>query len=135
MKKNKRYTISPSPPEQMSLGGTMCFYSVEYEHVLLSTALLQANQPYQRRVRASRVKEIADNFNPLYLDEIIVSYRDGKYWVVDGQNRIIAFRLMNGDSHCLVKCKVYSNLTYEEEAEMFYSRNKIRGQLKFKEKI
>jgi len=135
MKKNKRRAASVSSPEQMSFGGTMCFYSAEFEHVQLNTASLQSSQPYQRRVRSKRVKQIVDNFNPLYLDEIIVSERDGKYWVVDGQNRIAAFREMNGGSHCLVMCKVYSGLTYEDEAKMFYHLDKIRGQLKFNEVI
>ena len=77
-------------------------------------------------------KEIAVKFNPLYLGIIEVSYRDGVYHIVDGQNRVLACRLVN---HETVSCKVHYGLTYEQEAMLFYSLNSDRFSLKSAEKL
>jgi len=132
MKKNKPFFNFQQPANH---GDSQNYYTTDYAHLQLSTAALRSSQKYQRRVRQERVQQIIDNFNPLYLDEIIVSFRDGAYYVVDGQNRIAAFKQMNKGAHCKVNCKVYSGLTYEQEAEMFFHLDNIRGKLKYNEKI
>lgn len=108
-----------------------CFYSQQYEFRQLNTAQLQSNQGYQRPVTPKHVREIIENFDPLYLDEVIVSYRDSIYYVIDGQNRIAAFKHMNRGRNCLVNCKIYNGLTYEQEADMFCHLDSIKKKLRY----
>ena len=48
-----------------------------------------------------------------------VSYRDGHYFVFDGQHTIVTRRAMNGGQDLPIICKVYEGLTEEEEAMLF----------------
>lgn len=116
-------------------GAAPCFYSSQYEFLKLNTTQLQSNQGYQRPVDPNHVREIIDNFDPLYLDEILVSFRDESYYVIDGQNRIAAFKHMNGGRNCLVNCKVFRGLTYEQEADMFCHLDSIKKKLRYCEAI
>ena len=81
---------------------------------------------YQRTVDEKAVRKLAENWNPRYLDPVTVSYRDGKYNVIDGQHRIAAMRRMKEsgklkfDADVKVLCIVHTGLTYQEEAELFY---------------
>ena len=61
-------------------------------------------------------KEIIWDWDERLLDPVIVSFRDGKFYVIDGQHRIAAMRKMNNGSEVMAVCKVYSGLTYEQEA-------------------
>lgn len=108
-----------------------CYYSTQYEFLQLDTSDLQSNQKYQRPVDPKHVQDIVNNFDPLYLDEILVSFRDGRYYVIDGQNRIAAFKHKNGGRDCIVHCKVYHGLTYEQEAEMFHHLDSIKKKLRY----
>ncbi len=116
-------------------GSPPCFYSTQYEFRQMHTAQLQSSQGYQRPVDPNHVKEIIDNFDPLYLDEILVSFRDGNYYVIDGQNRIAAFKHMNRGRDCLVNCKVFRGLTYEQEADMFCHLDSIKKKLRYCDSI
>lgn len=130
MKKRTKSQFSMYDRPQMA-SSTPCFYSNQYEFGQLHTARLQSNQGYQRPVDGNHVRDIIRNFDPLYLDEILVSARDGGYFVIDGQNRIAAFKEMNGGRDCMVNCKIYHGLTYEQEAEMFQHLDSIKKKLRF----
>ena len=79
---------------------------------------------YQRILRA-KWKEIAKNFDPDVAWPIVVSYREGIHWVVDGQHRVVA---AIDKGHAVALCKV-EQWTFEEEAQKFRALNKIRGAL------
>lgn len=85
----------------------------------LNTKDLISNQPYQRDVDQKRVSYIVTNYDPHKFGIIKVSFRDGKYYVYDGQHRIAAFKVLNGDQDGIVKCEVHYGLTYEDEAKYF----------------
>lgn len=61
---------------------------------------------------------------------IEVSYRDGKYNIVNGQHRLAAMRRMNGGEDLVARCLVYTGMTYEQEAAMYYLLDKTSGHLK-----
>lgn len=130
--KNQFTSNQHNHPKQSRL---KCFYSDAYRYMQLPTYRLVSSQEYQRKVDPRHVDEIIANFNPLYLGEIIVSFRDGQYFVVDGQNRIAAQIKKNDDHQCLVNCKVYSGLTYEDEAAMFYHLDAISNKMKYNERV
>ena len=85
----------------------------------LSTSQLTSGLPYQRTVKQRRVDEIVREWNDRKLTPVVVSFRDGKFNVVDGQNRIAAMRQMAGGGDVIVPCIVHTGMTYEEEADMY----------------
>jgi hypothetical protein len=97
---------------------------------LISTVNLHSGLPYQRPVRPGHVKQLIRKWDPTYLTPVEVSYRDGKYNVVNGQHRIEAMRKMNGGENLMVQCMVYTGMTYQQEAAMYYLLDKTSGHLK-----
>lgn len=85
----------------------------------LNTKDLISNQKYQRDVDQKEVAYIVSNFDPHKFGIIKVSFRNGKYFVYDGQHRIAAFKVLNGNQDGIVKCEVHYGLTYEDEAKYF----------------
>ena len=71
--------------------------------------------PYQRTVKQYRVDEIVREWNDRKLIPVVVSFRDGKFNVVDGQNRIAAMRQMAGGGDVTVPCIIHTGMTYETE--------------------
>ena len=74
-------------------------------------------------------KEIIRDWDERLLDPVIVSFRDGKFYVIDGQHRIAAMRKMNNGGEVMAVCKVYSGLTYEQEADLCYKLDKAKRRL------
>ena len=58
-------------------------------------------------------------FTELIANPPKVSYRDGHYFVFDGQHTIVTRKTMNGGADLPIICKVYTGLTKEEEAILF----------------
>ena len=58
-------------------------------------------------------------FNERIANEPKVSFRDGHYYVFDGQHTIVARRHMNGNNDLPILCKVYYGMTEAEEALLF----------------
>lgn len=85
----------------------------------LNTKDLVSNQPYQRDIDQKEVAYIVSNFDPHQFGVIKVSFRDGKYYVYDGQHRITTFKIVNGNQDGFVRCEVHYGLTYEDEARYF----------------
>lgn len=78
---------------------------------------------YQRNTNSRVVKQIVKNFKSAKLGVLIVSLRDGKYYIVDGLHRLTALRMMG---HDFVMCEVHRKLSYEDEAELFYTQGNNR---------
>lgn len=96
----------------------------------LSTAILNSGQPYQRPIKMSNVNKLIKQWNWLYFTPITVSLRNDVHNVVDGQNRISALRKMNNGKNVKIPCFIYTGMTYEQEAEMYYMWDKTTGHLK-----
>ena len=56
--------------------------------VIHSSKLIYPREVYQRRVHRSQVELIATDFNEYIANEPKVSFRNGRYYVVDGQHTI-----------------------------------------------
>ena len=95
----------------------------------IHTDRLTSGLPYQRPVNPREVDRLIREWDERLLDPITVSFRDGKFYVVDGQHRISAMRKMNGGSGVMVNCKVYNGLTYEQEAALCYRLDKAKKRL------
>lgn len=92
--------------------------------VLHSKMLIYPRELYQRGVQRKRVEMIAADFNEYVANEPKVSFRNGRYYVVDGQHTIEGRILRNGGKDLPILCKVYTGLTMEQEA-LFFAEQKI----------
>ena len=97
---------------------------------LLSTGELYSGQPYQRPVSDPAVDRLVREWDPRLLTPLAVSYREGRYNLVDGQHRICAMRKKNGGKDVTTLCRVYRGLTYEQEAALYYKLDKAKGHLR-----
>ena len=75
---------------------------------------------YQRDLDMTRCKSYAADFNIDMMGTIMVSEREGAYYVIDGQHRVIVANLVKLDT---VFCQVIKGMTYEEEAILFGKLN------------
>lgn len=76
---------------------------------------------YQRaRLSMSLIKKYAENFDWDIFGVPLVSYRNGKYYAVDGQHRLEVLKMLGIET---VLYQVLTGLTYEEEADKFVRLN------------
>lgn len=91
-----------------------------------------AKAGYNRGIRRSHVNNIKKNFREDLVHPAIVSFRDGKYWIVDHQHQSQAIYELNGcDPNTPIRCEVKTGLTYEEEAQLYYLLNTTSTPLTF----
>jgi len=88
--------------------------------------------PYIQRLPRGHEKKIALNWDRSKCKAIIVSYRDGKLWIVDGQHRYLAAKSVGEKS---IVCQVYEDLTVEQEALLFGSQDENIRRLTTSEKM
>jgi hypothetical protein len=76
----------------------------------------------QREINQARVDKIAASFDLEQIGTPTVNHRDNHYFVIDGQHRIEALKLIGwGDQK--VQCWTYEGLSEQEEAEKFLKLN------------
>ncbi|QHJ86392.1 ParB-like nuclease domain protein [Gordonia phage Kuwabara] len=71
---------------------------------------------------------VAGEFDPEVMGYIVVSHRDGWYYIVDGQHRKAGALQYLGDSSQQIQCRVFEGLTSEQEAELFLMLNDQKKQ-------
>ena len=91
--------------------------------VIHSSKLIYPREIYQRGVERKRVELIARDFNEYIVSEPKVSFRNGRYYVMDGQHTIEGCILLNGGEDRPILCKVYTGLTMEQETLLFAEQN------------
>ena len=75
---------------------------------------------YQRIIKPEKIKEMVADWKPNSVGTPEVSFRDGVYWLIDGNHRRVAATQL-GLTH--LYCKVHTGLTIQEEAKMFVTMN------------
>lgn len=101
-----------------------------YEEMDINSAnLLIPRDLYQRGLNGRRVREIAEHFDECIANEPKVSARDGKYYVFDGQHTIAARKLLNGGHDLAIRCKVYYDLSPEDEAILFAQQTGVSAKV------
>ena len=84
--------------------------------------MMRVSPDAQRDFKQWRVNEIVADFDLDQIGILVVSRRDGFYWIIDGQHRVKALEAIGyGDQQ--VQCDIYEGLTEADEAEMFLRRN------------
>lgn len=93
---------------------------------VISLVSLKVDHAYQREVKAGH-KKIVANFNENALGIPLVAQReDGTLWIVDGQQRVTALRILNFKT---VRAEVFASNGPEHEAEVFKLVNINRTKL------
>lgn len=101
----------------------------------LPTSRLISGLAYQRPVNERVVNLLIRDWDEQLLEPLIVSFRDGRFNLVDGQHRVIALRRKNEGSDVMVLCRVYSGLTYEQEAELCFKLDKAKKRLSMAQSV
>jgi hypothetical protein len=115
----RRASGSPLNTQTPSAPVRMCTDTCWYEYRQLMSHVLFTDTSYQRPVDAARVEKIVEDFDPRLVNILKVSSRDGHFYVFDGAHTLMALKRVHGDAPFLVDCKVFSGLTYEDEAYLF----------------
>ena len=89
---------------------------------MVNSALLIPRAEYQRVLHVEKIAHIAENFSEYVANEPKVSFRDGRFYIFDGQNTVEARRTCNGGMELPIRCKVFYGLTKEDEATLFAIR-------------
>ena len=98
--------------------------NVTWEYKQLSTRDLCVDELYQRPINQNRVAKIVKNYDPCLVNPVKVSYRDGKYWIFDGDHTVAAEKKKNGKGRdVVVDCKVFYGLSRLDEMELFTEQN------------
>lgn len=81
----------------------------------------------QRDLNQNRVDYLYANFELDDFGHPVVSWRDGFYFIIDGQHRVEALKLWLGKGWEIqkIECRVYQGLTEAEEADMFDRLNDV----------
>lgn len=80
----------------------------------------------QRKFSKAQAEEYAANLDLDKLGIPIVNFREGVYWILDGQHRIWALKA-NGFENDRIECEVYEGLTDAEMADIFLGRDDRRA--------
>jgi hypothetical protein len=103
--------------------------NIKSSYQFLPINLLKLDE-YQRRWELSDtawVKEKSECFDPRLLGTITVSKRDGSYYVIDGQHRVMLCKAVKRDG---IMALVYEGLTKIHEASYFKKLNGANGEIR-----
>jgi hypothetical protein len=85
---------------------------------------LVVNPKTQRELNVGKVNSIGANLDLDQIGYLVVSSRNDKHFILDGQHRTeVLKRFFADDLSIKVQCRVYEDLTEEQEAEMFLKLN------------
>ena len=85
----------------------------------INSANILTSPLYQRVFDEKKVKHIVDDFDERIANEPKLSFRDGNYYVFDGQHTIAARKEKNRGKDLNIICKVFYDMTEEDEALLF----------------
>ena len=92
------------------------------KHLSIPISLLNLDAPYQRE-RTRNVVKMAANWDAHKCKDILVSYRDGQFFVIDGANRCEAARIAGAQT---INCILYENLSEKDEAKLFAQQDELK---------
>lgn len=78
---------------------------------------------YQRLIKSRKIKKIVEDFDQNLVNVVKVSYRDGVYWDFDGDHTVVSCKEHNNGKDLAIWCKVFYDMTYEDEAYYFAKQN------------
>ena len=98
-------------------------YNTAYEYKQVNTRDILVDELYQRDLDKNRVSRIVKKYDARLVNAVKVSFRDGRYYVFDGQHTIAVEKAVHKGHDCMVDCKVFYGLTRYDEMELFIKQN------------
>ena len=92
----------------------------------VATSQMHVSPTAQREFRENH-PVLSAEFNPEAMGFVVVNKRDDRYWIVDGQHRVEAFRRWVGSDDQQIQCEVYHDLSESEEAELFLTKDERKA--------
>ena len=103
-----------------------------YQEMMINSKLLEVPRgSYQRELNVKRVRKIAARFDPRLVNPPKVSYRNGHYYVFDGQHTIAVLKLLNGGKDLMIgdpECMAFLKATESVGLNLDYAQR--RGKLR-----
>lgn len=99
-----------------------------FEYAALPAKELVSSQQYQRDISKKHIKDIMDDFDPYQVNPIKVAYRNGRYYVFDGQHTLSTLVCLFG-MDVIVPVMVFKKISYEIEAGLFANQDKHKKKL------
>lgn len=88
--------------------------------------LMDIDRTYQRKVVPSHINALKANWNDEAAGALIVSHRDDRFYVVDGQNRMFAAHALGKE---MLHCQIHDGKTQKDEAKIFMDQDNIKRKL------
>lgn len=102
---------------------------------LVRLSKMKVDEQYQGKLSRSHVNKLKNAYDPRLVSVFMVSLRpDGDYYILDGMHRATMLREL-GFGEVQVPCQVWENLTYEEEAYLYYHFNENRRKKTAQERL
>lgn len=83
---------------------------------------MQVTPAAQRKFQPAHAQMMADDFDLEALGYPVLNHRDGVWWIVDGQHRTAALRIIGFADDDKIECECYDGLTEKQEADLFLRR-------------
>lgn len=83
-------------------------------------SLMRLDKSYQRETNNENIQKLIRDWDNDRCDFLLVSYRDEKFYIVDGQHRYTAAKYKGIEE---LPCIIFTNLTREQEARLFARQN------------
>ena len=91
---------------------------------------MKVDMSYQRTPNEKRIRRIAREWDDMQANLIYLSHRSDGYYVIDGNHTRLAYELTGGK---FLNCRVYENLSKEDEARLYEKLNTSQKKPKFAE--
>lgn len=109
-------------------------YKPSYKNLDIYPYMLEIDSDYQRFVNDKAVNRIVKEWDDRLVKPLKVSQReDGKYYVIDGQHTLSAWKIVHGNVP--IPCQVYTGLTRTEEKDLFVKQSGIVTRVTVAEKL
>lgn len=92
--------------------------------MLLDKHSLNVDHSYQREENTSKVRGMANSWSWIACGIIVVANRDGSFWVIDGQHRVLASR--HRADIATLPCLIFEIDSVPNEAKGFLAANTLR---------
>jgi uncharacterized protein YijF (DUF1287 family) len=94
------------------------------EFKMLDKQRIQIDASYQRTANDRKIKELTSKWSWIACGSITVAKRNGEYWAIDGQHRVLA--AMRRSDITAMPCMIFDTEEVSEEAQGFLNANKNR---------
>jgi hypothetical protein len=78
----------------------------------------------QREEEPAQCRKLARDWNDLYVGNLVASYRDGEFFLIDGQQRYVTKLRYLDEPDYVFDVMVHDDLTVEDEGRMFLAMNR-----------